>query len=156
MMSLPSKIPSVVKEGCRVELELISQTGELESLTVEIVPDQKADYDSGLLGVSTPLARAVLHQPAGRTIPYRMGDLKAVRIVSIAYGQEADDSAAARRREAAQKAAEEVDRTNAMVFASSFSGKWGDYDPKGIEAWEKKPDEQDEQDSPDPGDKDDT
>jgi len=26
-----------------------------------------------------------------------------------------------------------------MIFASSFSGKWGDYDPQGIEKWELKP-----------------
>jgi hypothetical protein len=26
----------------------------------------------------------------------------------------------------------EVEDTNAMIFASSFSGKWGDYDPDSI------------------------
>lgn len=24
-----------------------------------------------------------------------------------------------------------------MMFASSFSGKWGDYDPDGMDEWEK-------------------
>jgi hypothetical protein len=26
-------------------------------------------------------------------------------------------------------------RTNAEIFASSFSGKWGDYDPQGMAGW---------------------
>jgi hypothetical protein len=30
-----------------------------------------------------------------------------------------------------------VDQTNAINFASSFSGKWGDYDPAGVEKWEE-------------------
>jgi hypothetical protein len=29
--------------------------------------------------------------------------------------------------------------TNATIFAPSFSGKWGDYDPQGIEKWEPEP-----------------
>lgn len=151
MTGLPPKVPGVVKVGCRVLLELVSQHGEVENLSVEIVPDQQADYDSGLLGVSTPLAKTVLDQPLGRTLSYRMGDLKSVRILSIETGHLADETAAARRREAAQKAAEEVDRTNAMVFASSFSGKWGDYDPKGIEAWEQN--KADQEKPPEPPDR---
>jgi hypothetical protein len=31
-----------------------------------------------------------------------------------------------------KKTLREVEDTNAMVFASSFSGKWGDYDPDSI------------------------
>jgi len=27
-----------------------------------------------------------------------------------------------------------------MIFASSYNGKWGDYDPEGIESWDKKED----------------
>ena len=134
----PSSDPTKVKVGCRVELELISSAGTPERLTVEIVPDKLADYDSGLLGESTPMARSLLGQAAGRTVPYRMGDLTAVRILSISLSQaKPDELAAARRQEAAQKAAQEVGRTNAMVFAASFSGKWGDYDPAGMEHWDE-------------------
>jgi hypothetical protein len=38
-----------------------------------------------------------------------------------------------------RQAVEQADRTNAMNFASSFSGKWGDYDPQGIEKWDDEP-----------------
>ena len=27
--------------------------------------------------------------------------------------------------------------TNAQMFASSFSGKWGDYDPDGMDGWKE-------------------
>lgn len=35
-----------------------------------------------------------------------------------------------------RKAVAEVERRDAILFASSFSGKWGDYDPSGMEHWE--------------------
>ena len=143
-MTLPSA-SNKVKVGCRVELELISASGALEGLTVEIVADKFADYDSGLLGESTPLARAILGLPAGRNVPYRMGDLAAVHILSVTpVESQPDESAAVRRQKAAQKAAQEVDQTSAKVFAASFSGKWGDYDPSGVEHWDN-PAQDDEQ-----------
>jgi hypothetical protein len=30
-----------------------------------------------------------------------------------------------------------------MIFASSFSGKWGNYDPDGITHWEETPPDED-------------
>ncbi len=40
--------------------------------------------------------------------------------------------AQAHHEEVIRKAIEHSDRTNAMIFASSFNGKWGDYDPTGF------------------------
>lgn len=49
----------------------------------------------------------------------------------------ADLSSAARRQEVIDKAVSESDRTNTLNFASSFSSKWGGYEPAGIEDWEQ-------------------
>ena len=121
-----------------MELELSDNSGVVDRLSVDIVSDRSADFKAGFLGESTPLARTILDQPAGRTVQYRVGDLQTVRILSVSPSQaQADENAAARRQEAIQKAVAESDRTNAILFASSFSGKWGDYDPQGIEQWNK-------------------
>ena len=121
-----------------MELELSDNSGVVDRLSVDIVPDRSADFEAGFLGESTPLARTILDQPAGRTVQYRVGDLQTVRILSVSPSQaQADENAAARRQEAIQRAVAESDRTNAILFASSFSGKWGDYDPQGIEQWNK-------------------
>ena len=121
-----------------MELELSDNSGVVDRLSVDIVSDRSADFKAGFLGESTPLARTILDQPAGRTVQYRVGDLQTVRILSVSPSQaQADENAAARRQEAIQRAVAESDRTNAILFASSFSGKWGDYDPQGIEQWNK-------------------
>ena len=48
-----------------------------------------------------------------------------------------DNSASERRQEILDRAVSESDRTNALNFASSFSSKWGGYEPEGIEDWEE-------------------
>jgi hypothetical protein len=59
------------------------------------------------------------------------------RVVSSLMRSPADLSSAARRQEVIDKAVSESDRTNALNFASSFSSKWGGYEPAGIEDWEQ-------------------
>lgn len=136
-MAQTSPKPQTVKVGTRVDLELLDQHGNSERLSVEIVEDRAADFEAGFLGVSTPLAKTILGQPAGRKLPYRAGDLAFVRILAITAGDAHPDSSKADQRDAViRKAVSDSDRTNALLFASSFSGKWGDYDPSGVEAWD--------------------
>lgn len=130
-----------VNVGCQVEVELLSRSAEAEQLAFRMVSDQQADFAHGLLGESTPLAKAILDQPEGSVVPYSMADIYAVRILSVTPGQaDAESDAAERRRAEAEDAARQAGRTSAIVFASSFSGKWGDYDPSGIEKWEEEED----------------
>jgi hypothetical protein len=120
-----------------VELELIDLEGRSEAMSVNIVEDQAADFRAGFLGIGTPLAGAILGQPAGKTLAYQSGDLRAVKIKSIRVSTvEPEGNAAAQRDVVIKKAVADSDRTNAVLFASSFSGKWGDYDPQGMENWE--------------------
>lgn len=127
-----------VTMGDYVLIELIDQQGRSETLAVDLVPDEAADIDQGLLGAGTPLAQAILGQPAGSDVPYPMGDVRRLRILAVSASprQELED-ARAKREAALQKAAEAIARTNAEMFAASFSGKWGDYDPAGMAGWEK-------------------
>ena len=128
----------VANKGTHVVVELAETSGRSERLEFDIVPDELADLARGFLGVGTPLAKAIRNQPAGRTIPYRQADIVSVRILSVVPAGTAPDPDAAQQREAAlRKAVEEAQRTDAIVFASSFSGKWGDYDPQGMEHWDK-------------------
>ena len=124
--------------GMHVDLVLITETGT-EPLAVDIVPDSSADFARGFLGEGTPLAQAIQGKAAGNTVPYHAGDIHTVKILSVQPSTSLPPPDVAERREATiRKAVDESDRTNAIIFASSFSGKWGDYDPDGIgKTWEK-------------------
>ncbi len=138
--------PKRVAVGAHVEIELVDQAGNAERLDFDIVPDRGADFASGFLGEGTPLAKAILGKPAGFKAPYRAGDVAQVHILSVGPGSGVSvKELEARRQAALQKNQEQVERTNLVNFASSFSGKWGDYDPEAVESTErtiKKPGEQ--------------
>jgi hypothetical protein len=128
--------PTRVALGTQVEVELIGQEGNSERLAFVLVADDAADFDAGLLGVGTPLAQALLGQQVGAQIDYRRGDLHQVRIIRLAWHRQKTPTKAAERRQAVlDRALQEAGRTDALNFASSFNGKWGDYDPAGVEAW---------------------
>ncbi len=125
--------PLLAAVGTHVTLELITEAGDSEQLEFDLVPDRSADFARGFLGESTPLARAILGQPVGRPLLYQNADIRAVRILAIAPGQAVLEDAEARRQETLRKAVRQSESTNAILFASSFSGKWGDYDPTGLD-----------------------
>lgn len=125
-----------VRVGRRVEIVLIHTNDEEESLTLDIAPDAVADFEQGLLGASTPLAKAITGARGGDVIDYRVGDLRTVRVIAVTRSpSDLDHSASQRRQQVIDKAVSESDRTNALNFASSFSSKWGGYEPEGIEEW---------------------
>jgi len=131
----------IVTVGCQVEVDLQDRSGKKERLNVVIVPDEAADFANGYLSENTPLAKILLGERAGIIIPYLKDDILSIEILAInkPTGKPSKD-AAEKRRVMMKKAIQEVEDTNAMVFASSFSGKWGDYDPDSIPK-EKKPEE---------------
>lgn len=126
-----------VRVGRRVELLLIHADDAEEALTLDVVPDAAADFEQGLLGAGTSLAKAITNARGGDVITYSVGDLRAVRVLSVTRSpSDLDRSAAERRQQVIDKAVSDSDRTNALNFASSFSSKWGGYEPEGIEEWE--------------------
>ena len=119
--------------GCHVVLNLIDRVGKRDQLSVDIVPDESADFAQGFLGASTPLAKALMGEKAGTTIPYLKDDIYAIEVVSVAESTNKPPEDALKKRQAnMNKTIQEVEHTNAVVFASSFSGKWGDYDPDSL------------------------
>lgn len=131
-------LESLVQLGSHVLVELLDSAGETQQLEFDLVPDASADFSRGYLGASTPLAQAILGQPAGAVLPYRQADILQVKILSLAPPASLPlADLAQQREEAARKALQQVQQTSAMIFASSFSGKWGDYDPEGITHWEE-------------------
>jgi len=131
----------VITVGCQVEVDLQDRSGKKERLVVVIVPDEAADFANGYLSENTPLAKILLGERAGSIIPYLKDDILSIEILAITKPTGKPSKEAAEKRKAMmKKAIQEVEDTNAMVFASSFSGKWGDYDPDSIPK-EKKPEE---------------
>jgi len=119
--------------GSQVELILRNWEGEEERLTVLIVLDEAADFVHGYLSLNTPLAQAILGEKAGTIIPYLKDDIYSIEVVSVIKSEMQPPTDAANKREASlKKTMRKVQDTNAIVFASSFSGKWGDYDPDSI------------------------
>jgi Transcription elongation factor, GreA/GreB, C-term len=119
--------------GCEVEVDLLDISGNKERLRFLIVPDTAADFAQGYLGENTPLAQALLGERVGHTIPYIKNDILGIEILAVTKSSnQPTDDIAEKRAAKMKKALRAVEDTNAMVFASSFSGKWGDYDPDSI------------------------
>jgi hypothetical protein len=112
-----------------------------------LVPDSKADYQAGFLGLSTPLAKTILGEKAGITIPYFTDELMAVEILAIREStRDAIGFPAEQRQAALQEVRDRIEFTNAVLFAASTNTKWGAYDADGLdyEEWKsRQPDESD-------------
>ena len=125
--------PLAVQPGLLVRVEVFYETGN-EQIALVIVPDAQADFAAGFLGAGTPLAQAILGEKAGTRVPYFSGDAMGVQILSVEKTDlSPDEDAALRRERKLRQAVEQSERTSAMMFASSFSGKWGDYDPEAVD-----------------------
>lgn len=121
--------PLIIGIGAHVEVELIDQHGEREPMAFDIVREKYADLARGLLAATTPLAQAIRGLQAGSEVAYVMGDIRRVRVISVSRAETGDLEEVREQREAVlKKALNAAQRTDAEVFAASFSGKWGDYD----------------------------
>lgn len=130
---MSEKQPTRVAPGDLIQIE-ITYADETERLEFVIVKDDQADFQAGFLGEGTPLAQAILGMSIGAQILYSVGDARRLTILTIKPTEGApQEDIAARREETHRQAVEEADRTSAMMFASSFSGKWGDYDPDAVQ-----------------------
>ena len=108
---------------------MIDQHGEREPMAFDIVSSKYADMARGLLAATTPLAQAIRGLQAGSEVAYVMGDIRRVRVISVSRAEPGDLEEVREQREAVlKKALNAAQRTDAEVFAASFSGKWGDYD----------------------------
>lgn len=127
---MTSEQPSLsIGIGAHVEVELIDLHGAREPMAFDIVSAKYADLAKGLLAATTPLARAIRGLQAGNEVPYAMGDIRRVRVISVSRAETGDLEEVREQREAVlRKALNAAQRTDAEVFAASFSGKWGDYD----------------------------
>jgi Transcription elongation factor, GreA/GreB, C-term len=124
----------VISIGSLVEVILRDRAGKEERLRVVIVPSEAADFPYGYLGVNTPLAQALVGERVGAIIPYLKDDIYSIEVVSVIKSEIIPPMDAEKKRQASlKKAIREVQDTNAITFASSFSGKWGDYDPDSIQ-----------------------
>jgi hypothetical protein len=118
--------------GTHVVIELLLVEG-VERLEFDLVTEEAADFHAGFLSVDTPLGQAILGEKPGITVPYFSEDTLAIRLLEVGPARLPPPAGLqARRQENLRKAIDASDRTNAMLFASSFSGKWGDYDPSGF------------------------
>ncbi len=125
--------PGIVALGTHVEVELSTVEGDVERLAFDIVPGTAADFATGFLGASTPLARH--HGPArrhGRALygrRHRPGD----HPVRAPERAPADADASAARNAATREAVERAKTGDTIRLALTFSSKWGDYDPTPLE-----------------------
>jgi hypothetical protein len=126
---------NIISIGSHVTLNLLDRIGNEERMEFDIVPDDSADYIHGFLGESTPIAKVLLGERASSVIPYLKEDILAIEILSVAPSIiKPPKNTKELRQSMMDKAIREVEHTNAVVFASSFSGKWGDYDPDSLPA----------------------
>ena len=129
-----SQASPAVALSTHVEIEMVDSSGESERLAFDIVPEAKADFYAGYLGENTPLARAILGCHIGNRVVYRAGsETCKVTVLSVRASTSPEAGEGAEQRKAAvQQARQQIDRTNAMIFASTVEGKWGEYDTDSI------------------------
>jgi hypothetical protein len=134
-----NQAPLHVANGTHVEVELIAKLGARERMALDLVPDAEADFARGFIGIGTPLARAILDQPADSRIEYHMGDIVQVHILSVRQSETAPPRDTAEKRQALlRQAVDKSDLANALNYALTAENKWGDFDPEGIvENWEQ-------------------
>ena len=89
-----------------------------------MVADERADFASGFLGAGTPLAQALLGQPARTTVPYAVADEVEVRILSVASSQRARLPRSPRREAAAQEAVSKANMEEMVRLALTVDVKW--------------------------------
>jgi len=113
----------------RVLVELVDPSGDSDRREFILVNAKQADIKSSLLGENTPLGRALIGHCAGEVIPYEVGDLQEIRILTVARLDGSDlPDAAGERRAAVRKAAAQSEITNQMIFSTASGSKWGDYE----------------------------
>jgi hypothetical protein len=118
-----------ISVNCRVLLELVDASGDVEQREFTLVNTKQADFQSGLLDENTPLARVLLGRRTGEVVAYTLGDLKEIRILHVEpVGGQISGEGAEKRRAAVQKAEAQSEITNQMIFSTASGSKWGDYE----------------------------
>jgi hypothetical protein len=113
-----------------VQVMLISEQGAPETLEFDVVPDSEADFVHGFLGISTPLAHAIVGHAKDEVVPYRAEDVTAVRIVKVTPSAATPPANVQAERQAViEKAVAQSEVLNDAAFALAAGSKWGDYDP---------------------------
>jgi hypothetical protein len=125
-----NELPSFpVLLGSHVEVELVDTAGEIERRAFTIVAEKQADFKAGLLGENAPLGRALLGRYAGESIPYKVGDLHEVRILTVTKTTDPiSGKSAEKRRAIVQEAANQSEIVSQLIFATARGSKWGEYD----------------------------
>ena len=117
----------------QVEIEFSYIDGEHQNFSFVLVPDEQADFYAGFLGMSTPLAIAILGHEVGNSVEYRVGDVSEVQILSVTPAtRQASSDRAAEREQVIRRAVVESELKNRIAIATSVDNKWGDYDPAGL------------------------
>jgi hypothetical protein len=131
---IPKQGLLIVDIGVHVEVELLPEDGSSEVLEFDLVEDRCADFAHGFLGAGTPLAKTIMGHTTGELLPYQADDIQQVRITAITPPQQAPPmDVEARRKAVIDAVIKQSNRIDALIFASSFNGKWGDYDPSSID-----------------------
>lgn len=123
-----------VGQDSHVEVELVDEQGNGERMEFDLVADSAADFSNGRIGVSTPLGKAIRGKFVGNVVAYVQGDIRQVRILNATpLSSSVSDDTATRRQAILDEARRKAERTNTEMFASSYDGKWGDYNTEGME-----------------------
>ena len=119
---------TVIARHSKVLVELIDGSGAAEQVTLTLVESKQADFKSGLLDENAPLGRALIGHRARDVLPYAIGDLKEVRILSVERSETVPLDAAEKRRQTVRTAEAQAEIINQLNFATASGSKWGDYD----------------------------
>ncbi len=133
--------PKRVMIHTKVELELFTESGEREPLVVQLAEGRSANLAEGWMDIDAPLGRAIRGQVVGARVPYRMGDIVAVRIVQVSPVDVPTDDAEARRQQILEEARRKSEQTTQEIFSSTYGSKWGAYHAEELADSPSRPDD---------------
>jgi hypothetical protein len=133
-----SECDAVIGIGCRVEVELIEEMGNVEPMTFDLAPEGGGDLAAGFVAADSALGKAVLGRRAGETVDYHVADVAQVRILTVVTGRAQEIDPAASREAVIKEALQKSDLADAVRLSLTVDQKWGDTDPTVMaENWDK-------------------
>jgi hypothetical protein len=117
-----------------IEIDIVFRSRDKERLSFSIVPEEQSNIELGLLSEKSPLAKAILGEKPGVTVPYFTQEIIAISILSVNESNRDLDSCTKKRRENFIKdTLSKIQFRDALLFASSTDTKWGSYDADGLD-----------------------
>ena len=122
-----------VSVGMHVTVE-IKESGMIERLEFDLVPDKQSDFSAGLMSERAPMAQAIQGRLAGETVQYLSpaAVTQTVTVLSIEVSKRELERPVSDREEVLGEVMDRIVRRESKQIALTAELHYGSIDPDGI------------------------